>query len=58
MTMPWWGWLIAAVVLMICLTAVAVMVVMTRAMRHDVEDHAEWRARHGLGGAKGVDRCR
>lgn len=54
--MPWWGWLIAAGLLLLCATVVTVVTVMTRSMRKMSSDwdteHDEWRKRHGFGGRR------
>lgn len=51
--MPWWGWLIAAGLVMICATFVGSMLIAARTARrlNDKwnDEHDQWRQDHGLG---------
>lgn len=51
--MPWWGWLIAAGVCVVCATFVTVVVISGRNVRrmHEAADaqHERWRRDHGFG---------
>lgn len=59
--MPWWGWLIAVLAIMFCVTSVACVSIMTRVMRKATEDHTAWRAtrfrgRNGIDGPRSTAR--
>lgn len=51
--MPWWGWLIAAGLVIACLTVLVMVRVMTgtmRTMSQDMDTESErWRQEHGFG---------
>jgi hypothetical protein len=54
--MPWWGWLIAAGLVVVCATWVTIVVIAGRNVRglHDDwnAEHQQWRKDHGFGGRR------